>query len=111
MIIGVPVEIKANENRVSMTPYAVRALTNDGHRVIVQNNAGIKSGFTNEEYTENGGVIVGTMDEIYSDSEMVVKVKEPQESELSKINASQIIFTYFHFAASRDLTENIIKSN
>ena len=111
MIIGVPTEIKANENRVSMTPYAVRSLVDDGHRVLIQNNAGIKSGFSNDEYTSNGAIIVGTMDEIYNDSEMIVKVKEPQESEISKIRDSQIVFTYFHFAASKNLTESIIKSN
>jgi len=111
MIIGVPVEIKENENRVSMTPYAVRTLVDDGHEVIIQDNAGIKSGFSNDEYIENGARIVGTLDEIYNESEMVVKVKEPQEAELSKIKSSQIIFTYFHFAASKPLTESIISSN
>jgi alanine dehydrogenase len=62
MILGVPVEIKPNENRVSMTPYAVYSLTRDDHQVLIQDNAGIKSGFTNEEYTKNGATIVGTLD-------------------------------------------------
>ena len=88
MVVGVPIEIKENENRVSMTPYAVRTLTDDGHDVIIQESAGIKSGFTNDEYKENGARIVGTLDEIYDASEMIVKVKEPQEAELSKIKKS-----------------------
>ena len=111
MIVGVPTEIKANENRVSMTPYAVRSLVKDGHKVLIQDNAGLKSGFTNDQYIANGAVIVGTMDEIYADSDMVVKVKEPQEAEITKIKDSQIIFTYFHFAASEKLTNDIIASN
>ena len=97
MVIGVPIEIKANENRVSMTPYAVRGLLEEGHKVLVQDNAGIKSGFLNDDYIKNGAIIVGTLDEIYKDSELIVKVKEPQEAELSKIRNSQINFTYFHF--------------
>ena len=81
MIIGVPIEIKENENRVSMTPYAVRTLINDGHEVIVQESAGVKSGFSNDEYTKFGARIVGTLDEVYQQSDMIVKVKEPQEAE------------------------------
>jgi len=111
MVVGVPIEIKENENRVSMTPYAVRTLVDDGHEVIIQESAGVKSGFSNDEYKENGARIVGTLDEVYGESEMIVKVKEPQEAELSKIKKSQIVFTYFHFAASRKLTESIISSN
>ena len=111
MIVGVPVEIKANENRVSMTPYAVRSLVNDGHQVLIQSSAGSKSGFSDDQYIANGAKVVGTMDEIYSVSDMIVKVKEPQESEISKIKDSQIVFTYFHFAASKDLTSSIIDSN
>mgnify|MGYP003297764501 CR=1 FL=1 len=110
MIIGVPIEIKENENRVSMTPYAVRTLINDGHEVIVQESAGVKSGFSNDEYTKFGARIVGTLDEVYQQSDMIVKVKEPQEAELSKIRESQIVFTYFHFAASKKLTESIVDS-
>ena len=100
MVVGVPIEIKENENRVSMTPYAVRTLVNDGHEVLIQESAGVKSGFSNDEYKENGARIVGTLDEVYSESDMIVKVKEPQETELSKIKESQIVFTYFHFAAT-----------
>ena len=85
MVVGVPIEIKENENRVSMTPYAVCTLVNDGHDVIIQESAGIKSGFSNDEYKENGARIVGTLDEIYNESDMIIKVKEPQEAELSKI--------------------------
>ena len=94
MVIGVPIEIKENENRVSMTPYAVRSLVNDGHTILVQDNAGFKSGFTTDEYKNNGAKIVGTLDDIYSSSEMIVKVKEPQQTELTKIKDSQIIFTF-----------------
>ena len=78
MIVGVPVEIKANENRVSMTPYAVRSLVNDGHQILIQSSAGSKSGFSDDQYVANGAKVVGTMDEIYSVSDMIVKVKEPQ---------------------------------
>ncbi len=111
MIIGVPIEIKANENRVAMTPYAVHGLVKEGHRVLIQDNAGIKSGFCNDLYKDNGAIIVGTLDEIYNKSELIVKVKEPQEAELSKIKDSQIVFTYFHFAASETLTNKIVDSN
>ena len=93
MVVGVPIEIKENENRVSMTPYAVCTLVNDGHDVIIQESAGIKSGFSNDEYKENGARIVGTLDEIYNESDMIIKVKEPQEAELSKIKKSQILVT------------------
>ena len=110
MVVGVPIEIKENENRVSMTPYAVHTLVNDGHEVLIQDSAGVKSGFSNDEYKENGARIVGTLDEVYQESDMIVKVKEPQEAELSKIKESQIVFTYFHFAASRELTESVISS-
>jgi len=110
MIIGVPIEIKANENRVSMTPYAVQTLTKEGHRVLIQDNAGLKSGFSNDEYKQNGATIVGTLDEVYSESEMIVKVKEPQEAEINKIQESQIVFTYFHFAASETLTQGVLDS-
>ena len=105
MIIGVPIEIKENENRVSMTPYAVQTLINDGHEVLVQDSAGIKSGFSNDEYVKFGARIVGTLDEVYQQSDMIIKVKEPQEAELTKIRESQIVFTYFHFAASKKLTK------
>ena len=111
MIIGVPIEIKANENRVAMTPYAVHGLVKEGHKVLIQDNAGVKSGFNNDEYKSNGATIVGTLDEIYNESELIVKVKEPQEAELSKIKDSQIVFTYFHFAASESLTRGIVDSN
>ena len=111
MVIGVPIEIKANENRVAMTPYAVHGLVKEGHRVLIQDNAGIKSGFNNDMYKDNGATIIGTLDEIYNESELIVKVKEPQEAELSKIKDSQIVFTYFHFAASESLTNKIVDSN
>ena len=110
MIVGVPIEIKENENRVSMTPYAVRTLINDGHQVLVQESAGVKSGFSNDEYTKFGARIIGTLDEVYQQSDMIVKVKEPQEAELNKIRESQIVFTYFHFAASKELTKSIVDS-
>lgn len=110
MVVGIPKEIKANENRVSMTPYNIKTLVGDGHRVLIQTAAGMRSGFSDDEYVKYGATIVGTLDEIYSESEMIVKVKEPQETELTKIRPSQIIFTFFHFAASEALTQCIIDS-
>ncbi len=110
MVVGIPREIKANENRVSITPYNVKTIIADGHKVLLQTGAGVKSGFLDEEYVKYGAQIVGTLDEVYSESEMIVKVKEPQETELTKIRPSQIVFTFFHFAASESLTQSIIDS-
>lgn len=110
MKIGVPKEIKNNENRVGMTPAGVFALTKQNHAVFVQSSAGEGSGFTDEDYQNVGAVILPTIEEVYSQSEMIVKVKEPIASEYPLIKENQIVFTYFHFASSEPLTKAMIKS-
>lgn len=110
MIIGVPIEIKNNENRVALTPGGALELTKRGHEVYVQDKAGIGSGFTNEMYTEVGAHILSTIEEVYEIAEMIMKVKEPIESEYKLIKKDQLVFTYFHFASHKPLTEAMIES-
>jgi alanine dehydrogenase len=110
MIIGVPREIKPNENRVGVVPSGVELLVKNGHTVLVETNAGTGSGFRDEDYTRAGGTIVGTPADVYGGADMIVKVKEPIAPEYPLIRPGQILFTYFHFAASRELTEAIINS-
>ena len=103
MIIGVPIEIKDNENRVGMTPAGVSELVKRGHKVFVQHNAGANSGFPDEEYVSVGAEILPTIEDVYAKSEMIVKVKEPVEPEYKLIKKDQLLFTYFHFASDRPL--------
>ncbi len=110
MIIGVPKEIKNNESRVGMTPAGVFELTKNNHKVYVQSNAGFGSGFFNDDYIEAGALILETIEEVYAISDMIVKVKEPIESEYALIKPDQVIFTYFHFASSETLTKAMIDS-
>ncbi|MAJ44116.1 MAG: alanine dehydrogenase [Candidatus Marinimicrobia bacterium] len=110
MIIGVPSEIKNHENRVSMLPFGVEELTRNGHQVLVEKSAGVGSGILDEEYISVGAEIVDTALEVFDRSEMVVKVKEPQPVELKMIHKNQIIFTYLHFAANRELTLGFMKT-
>jgi len=110
MIIGVPREIKNNENRVGMTPAGIELLTRAGHTVYVETDAGAASGFTNDMYEEVGAQILQTPADVYGEAEMIVKVKEPIEPEYDLIREGQILFTYFHFAASEELTRAIIRS-
>ncbi|WP_298489167.1 alanine dehydrogenase [uncultured Maribacter sp.] len=110
MIVGVPKEIKNNESRVGMTPAGVFELVRSNHTVYVQSNAGIGSGFTNEDYQQVGAIILDTIGQVYAMSEMIVKVKEPIEEEYTLVQEGQIIFTYFHFASSEALTKAMIKS-
>jgi len=110
MIIGVPKEIKANENRVALQPSGAEILKQHGHKVLVEKNAGLGSGFENDAYIKAGAEIVATAKEVFEKSDMIMKVKEPQPQEIAMIKKGQIIFTYFHFAASKELTEGIIKS-
>ncbi len=109
MIIGVPKEIKADENRVGVIPAGVEQLDRAGHEVLVGKDAGIKSGFSDDEYESAGARIVADISEVYQKSEMIVKVKEPQPDECEMISEGQLMFTYFHFAASRELTDNFIE--
>lgn len=109
MIIGVPKEIKNNENRVGMTPAGVAELVKRGHTVYVQATAGVNSGFSDEDYVAVGAKMLPTIEETYAIAEMIVKVKEPIEPEYKLIKKGQVLFTYFHFAADRELTEAMIK--
>ena len=111
MLVGVPKEIKNNENRVAMTPAGVDALVHDGHKVIVEKGAGLGSGISDEEFTAAGAEIVSTANKVWSQAEMIVKVKEPLQEEYKRIRKGQILFTYFHFAASRELTDAMIRTN
>ena len=110
MIIGIPKEIKANENRVSMTPSGVSSLVTSGHEVYVQDNAGVGSGFSNSEYEEVGARVLSQISEVYEIAEMIIKVKEPIEPEYNLIQKDQILFTYFHFASYEPLTHAMIES-
>ena len=105
MIIGVPKEIKNNENRVAMTPAGVAELVHNGHTVYVQHTAGEGSGFADDEYTAAGAQILPTIEAVYDIAEMIVKVKEPIEPEYKLIKKDQVVFTYFHFASDRALTD------
>lgn len=110
MVIGVPKEIKNNENRVGMTPAGVAELVKRGHTVYVQQTAGNNSGFADEDYVNVGAKLLPTLEEIYAAAEMIVKVKEPIAPEYKLIRRGQVVFTYFHFAADRALTEAMIES-
>jgi len=110
MIIGIPKEIKNNENRVSLTPGGAKELVKAGHTVYVQHTAGENSGFPDEEYIEAGAKILPEIENIYAIVEMIVKVKEPIEKEYGLIKPDQVVFTYFHFASEKELTFAMIKS-
>ena len=110
MIIGVPIEIKNNENRVALTPGGALELIKRGHTVYVQDNAGLNSGFPNELYENVGAKVLPTIDAVYAISEMIMKVKEPIESEYKLIKEDQLLFTYFHFASYEPLTTAMINN-
>ncbi|MEG0948459.1 MAG: alanine dehydrogenase [Bacteroidales bacterium] len=110
MKIGIPKEIKNNENRVSLTPAGTRALTGKGHIVYVQHLAGSNSGFADEEYIKAGAQILPDIESVYAIADMIVKVKEPIEAEYKLIRPHQLIFTYFHFASSKTLTDAMVAS-
>lgn len=109
MIVGVPIEIKDNENRVGMTPAGVSELVKRGHKVFVQHDAGANSGFPDDEYVAVGAEILPTIEDVYAKSEMIVKVKEPVEPEYKLIKKDQLLFTYFHFASDRPLFDAMEK--
>jgi alanine dehydrogenase len=109
MIIGVPKEIKNNENRVALTPAGASELIKNGHTLYVQKTAGEGSGFTDAEYQAAGATILNTIEEVYAIAEMIIKVKEPIESEYSLIKKDQLLFTYFHFASYEPLTHAMIE--
>ena len=110
MHIGVPKEIKAQESRVGLTPDSVKLLVSNGHKVLVENNSGFESGFDNDQYKESGAKIVSQATDIFNDSEIIVKVKEPLNNEIAMIKENQVVFTYLHLAAAKELTEGLIKS-
>ncbi len=110
MIIGVPKEIKSNENRVALTPAGANELVKRNHSVYIQTNAGADSGFEDEEYVSVGAKILPTIEAVYAMAEMIVKVKEPIAREYPLIKAHHLLFTYFHFASSEPLTHAMIES-
>jgi len=110
MIIGIPKEIKNNENRVGMTPSGVAELVRRGHIVVVQHTAGEGSGFSDEAYTKVGASILPTIEDVYAKAEMIVKVKEPIAPEYPLVRRGQVVFTYFHFACEEELTHAMMKS-
>ena len=111
MIIGIPKEIKSYENRVALTPAAVSELTQLGHQVLVETTAGTGSSFSDESYKEVGADILQSAEEVYTSAEMIVKVKEPLESEYNLIQSGQIVFAFHHFASSQDLTLAMLSRN
>jgi len=110
VIVGLPKEIKDNEYRVGLTPAGVRALTDAGHETIVEKNAGSGSGFEDPLYQKAGATILDSADDIWANAEMIVKVKEPLKAEWGLLRKGQILFTYLHLAASKELTEALLKS-
>jgi alanine dehydrogenase len=111
MLIGVPAEIKEQESRVGLTPASVKELINHGHSVIVENNAGHAAGFDNSAYKSVGAKIIENPTEVFDHAEMIVKVKEPLQHEVSMLKNNQILFTYLHLAAAAELTAGLLKSN
>ena len=110
MKIGVPSEIKAQESRVGLTPQSVKELVKNKHTVLIQKDAGIGAGFSNSDYELSGAKIVNSAEDIFNDSEMIVKVKEPLMNEVAMIRENQILFTYLHLSAAPELTKGLIDS-
>jgi alanine dehydrogenase len=109
VIVGLPKEIKDNEYRVGLTPAGVRALTDAGHKVVVERTAGEGSGFEDGLYEKAGGQILGSADEVWAEGEMIVKVKEPIKPEYARMREGQLLFTYLHLAPDKPLTEELLK--
>tara|TARA_Y100000591_G_scaffold151254_1_gene130069 strand:- start:95 stop:1213 length:1119 start_codon:yes stop_codon:yes gene_type:complete len=110
MRIGVPKEIKPQENRIGLTPESVNTLVKEGHEVLIENNGGFEAGFENDQYKNAGAKIVNKASDIFNDAEIIVKVKEPQKVEVDMIRENQIVYTYLHLAAAKELTEGLVKS-
>jgi len=110
MKIGVPKEIKPQENRIGLTPESVKVLTSNGHDVLVENNGGFEAGFNNKQYKSAGAIIIEKAEDIFNDAEIIVKVKEPLSNEVKMIRENQIVFTYLHLAAAKELTQGLINS-
>jgi alanine dehydrogenase len=110
MIVGVPKEIKCDESRIGLLPVGAEELSRAGHKVLVEAGAGLASGLSDQDYLDHGAELVASPDDIYARADMIVKVKEPQSSEYPLLRRGQIVFTYFHFAADRGLTDEVLKS-
>ena len=110
MIIGVPKEIKLQEHRIGLTPDSVKILNKKGHNILVETNGGFEAGFTDQDYQRAGANIHSNAKDIFKDAEIIVKVKEPQMNEVEMIKEGQIIYTYLHLAAAKELTKGLIKS-
>ena len=110
MRIGVPKEIKPQENRIGLTPDSVKTLVSEGHEVLVEKNGGFEAGFDNDQYKNAGAKIIEKATDIFNDAEIIVKVKEPQKVEVEMIKENQIVYTYLHLAAAKELTEGLVKS-
>ena len=110
MKIGVPKEIKAQENRIGLTPESVKILISEGHEVLVENNGGFEAGFDNDQYITVGAKIIDKAEDIFKDSDIIVKVKEPQSGEVKMIREGQIVYTYLHLAAAKELTLGLMES-
>ena len=108
MIIGIPKEVKDNEYRVALTPGGVESLVQAGHRVLVEQGAGVGSGFSDEEYLRSGAVLLPQAAEVWGQADMVLKVKEPLRQEYRYLRAGLLLFTYLHLAATRDLTQTLL---
>src|SRR5689334_23234955 len=109
MIIGLPKEIKDNESRVGLTPAGVKTLSDYGHTVLVEKNAGVGSGISDDEYVGAGGKIVDSADEVWARGEMIVKVKEPVGPEYQRMREGQLLFTYLHLAPDQKLTQIMLE--
>lgn len=110
MIVGVPRETKADEYRVAVLPVGAHLLTEDGHQILIERGAGRDSGFDDTEYADAGATLVDGPAEVFGRAELVVKVKEPQPGEIEQLRAGQTVFTFFHFASSRELTEHCLRA-
>ena len=110
MKIGVPKEIKPQEHRIGLTPESVKILTANGNQVLVENNGGFEAGFDNDQYVSAGAKIIDKAEDIFNDAEIIVKVKEPLSNEVKMIKENQIVFTYLHLAAAKELTQGLINS-
>ncbi len=110
MRIGVPKEIKPQENRIGLTPESVKSLISNGHEVLLEKNGGFEAGFDNDQYKSVGAKIIDKAEDIFNDAEIIVKVKEPLSNEVKMIKENQIVFTYLHLAAAKELTQGLINS-
>src|SRR5213595_1740197 len=110
LVVGVPNEIKTHESRVALIPVGVEELTRAGHRVLIQAGAGQGSGISDDQYRDNGAEIVHAAEDVWKDADLIVKVKEPLPIEWPLMRPGQIVFTYFHFAADKQLTQAVLDS-